>query len=130
MAARQGPNHIYTQRIRITELAKRDPTRVLTSLHHFIDLQWMYEAYFLTRKDGAVGIDDVTAEEDKVELGANLRDLLERFKSGSYRAPLIKRVHIPKGDGKTRPIGITTFEDKILQRAVVMVLEIRENRGL
>ena len=107
MAVRQGPNHISTQRIRIAQLAKKDPTRVLTSLHHFIDLQWMYEAYTLTRKDGAIGIDRVTAKEYKTNLDGNLRDLLERFKSGRYRAPLIKRVHIPKGDGsKTRPIGI------------------------
>ena len=124
MAVRQGPNHISTQRIRIAQLAERDPRRVLTSVHHFIDLQWMYEAYTLTRKDGAIGIDGVTAKEYQTNLNGNLQDLLERFKSGRYRAPLIKRVHIPKGDGsKTRPIGITTFEDKILQRAVVMVLE-------
>ena len=124
MAVRQGPNHISTQRIRIAQLAKKDPRRVLTSLHHFMDAQWMYEAYILTRKDGAVGLDGVTAKAYQANLTENLRDLLERFKSGTYRAPLIKRVHIPKGDGrKTRPIGITTFEDKILQRAVVMVLE-------
>lgn len=123
MAGRQGPNHILTQRIRIAELAKRDPKRVLTSLHHFIDQQWIHEAYLLTRKDGAVGIDGVTAAKYEEDLDKNLKDLLERFKSGRYKAPLIRRVHIPKGDGKTRPIGITTYEDKILQRAVVMVLE-------
>lgn len=122
MAVRQGPNHISTQRNRIAQLAKRNPGRVLTSLHHFIDLQWMYEAYILTRKDGAVGIDGVTAKEYHENLHENLQNLLERFKSGRYRAPLIRRVHIPKGE-KTRPIGITTFEDKILQRAVAMVLE-------
>jgi len=122
MAVRQGPNHISTQRIRIAQLAKKNPNRVFTALHHYIDLQWMYEAYILTRKDGAVGIDEVTAKEYKVNLNENLQNLLERFKSKRYRAPLIKRVHIPKGN-KTGPIGITTFEDKILQRAVAMVLE-------
>lgn len=125
MAVRQGPNHILTQRIRIAQLAERYPNEALTALHHYIDLQWMYEAYILTRKDGAVGIDGITAKEYQANLDENLRGLLERFKSGRYRAPHIKRVHIPKGDsGKTRPIGITTFEDKILQRAVVMVLEV------
>jgi len=124
MAVRQGPNHISTQRIRIAKLAKENPERVFTALHHYIDLQWMYEAYILTRKDGAVGIDGVTANEYRKNLKENLQRLLEQFKSGRYRAPLIRRVNIPKGDGsKTRPIGITTFEDKILQRAVVMILE-------
>lgn len=123
MAVRQGPNHILTQRIRIAQLAKNNPGRVLTSLNHYIDLQWMYEAYILTRKDGAVGVDGVTAAMYEEELDKNLRNLLEKFKSGRYRAPHVKRVHIPKGDGnKTRPIGITSFEDKVLQRAVAMVL--------
>ncbi len=123
MAVRQGPNHISTQRSRIAELAKRNSGAALTSLNHYINLPWAYEAYYLTRKDAAVGLDGVTAEEYKGNLDKNLRDVLEDFKSGRYRAPLIRRAEIPKGEGKTRPIGITTFEDKILQRAVSMVLE-------
>ena len=123
MAVRQGPKHISTQRLRIAELARRDRSRVLTALHHYIDLQWLHEAYHVTRKDGAVGIDGVTAQEYQKNLMENLKSLLEGFKSGSYRAPNIKRSYIPKGDGKKRPIGITTFEDKVLQRAVVMVLQ-------
>lgn len=124
MAVRQGPNHISAQRHRIAELARRNPGVALTSLNHYIDLQWMYEAYYLTRKDGAVGLDGVTAEEYQKDLDGNLKRLLEAFKSGSYRAPVIRRVEIPKGDGKkSRKIGITTFEDKILQRAVTMVLQ-------
>jgi RNA-directed DNA polymerase len=85
----------------------------------------LHEAYRRTRKDAAVGIDGVTAQEYEVALEANLTGLLERFKTGSYRAPAVRRVHIPK-DGapsKTRPIGVPTLEDKILQRAVLMVLE-------
>jgi group II intron reverse transcriptase/maturase len=97
---------------------------VIVTLAHHIDLAWMYEAYRQTRKDGAAGSDEVTAAEYAEDLDRNLRSLLERFKSGSYFAPPVRRVQIPKGDGsKTRPIGIPTFEDKILQRAVLMVLE-------
>jgi len=97
---------------------------VITTLAHHIDLAWMYEAYRQTRKSGAVGIDRVTAEEYSVDLDANLRSLLDRFKSGTYRAPAVRRGRIPKGDsGATRLIGIPTFEDKVLQRAVAMVME-------
>src|SRR5258706_2388834 len=94
-----------------------------TLLHH-MDLAWMRKAYRRTRKDGAAGVDGQTAEQYAEHLEDNLRELLERAKSGTYRAPPVKRVHIPKGDGsQTRPIGIPTFEDKVLQRAVAMVLE-------
>jgi len=97
---------------------------VFSTLAHHIDLDWMREAYRRTRKDGAAGVDGMTAAEYAQNLEDNLRDLLERFKSGSYHAPPVRRVHIPKGDGtKTRPIGIPSFEDKVLQRAVSMVLE-------
>jgi len=96
----------------------------LTTLAHHIDLVWMEEAYRRTRKDGAVGVDGVTAAAYEEQLAANLSDLLERLKVGSYRAPPVRRVHIPKeGTGKTRPIGIPTLEDKVLQRAVLMALE-------
>jgi group II intron reverse transcriptase/maturase len=96
-----------------------------TSLAHHIDLRWLYTAYLRTRKDGAVGVDGQTAEDYAANLRGNLESLLERAKSGTYRAPPVRRVHIPKGDSstETRPIGIPTFEDKVLQRAVVMVLE-------
>jgi group II intron reverse transcriptase/maturase len=85
----------------------------------------MKEAFRRTRKDGATGIDGVTAEAYERDLEANLADLLERAKSGRYRAPPVRRVHIPKGGrgSETRPIGIPTFEDKVLQRAVAMLLE-------
>ena len=96
---------------------------VFTSLAHHIDVTLLHEAYRRTRKDGAVGVDGQTAEQYAANLEDNLQQLLNRFKSGQYRAPAVRRVHIPKGDGReTRPIGIPTFEDKVLQRAVVMVL--------
>jgi group II intron reverse transcriptase/maturase len=95
-----------------------------TTLAHLIDVEWLREAYRRTRKDGATGVDGQTAEQYEERLEDNLESLLDRAKSGTYRAPPVKRVHIPKGDGKsTRPIGIPTFEDKVLQRAVAMLLE-------
>ena len=97
---------------------------VFTTLAHHIDLELLHEAYGKTRKDGAPGIDGQRATEYAANLEGNLRSLLDRFKSGTYRAPPVRRVYIPKADGKTqRPIGIPTFEDKVLQRAVTMVLE-------
>jgi len=95
----------------------------LSSLHHVIDLEWMKEAYRLTRKDGAPGIDGVTADDYATNLEANLLDLLDRIKSGRYKAPPVRRTYIPKADGSRRPLGIPTFEDKLAQRAIVMVLE-------
>lgn len=105
-------------------LAEREPKLVLNTLAHHVDLKWLKEAYRRVRKGGAVGVDGVTAANYEADLEANLSSLLERFKSGRYRAPAVRRVHIPKGDGRsTRPIGIPTLEDKVLQRAVAMVLE-------
>jgi len=115
---------ISTRLRRIAELAREDRERSFMSLAHNIDEHWLWEAYSRTRKDGAAGIDGQTAKQYAQDLGGNLRSLLGRFKSGLYRAPPVKRVHIPKGSGsETRPIGIPTFEDKVLQRAVAMVLE-------
>jgi len=92
------------------------------TLAHHIDVEFLRVAYEQTRKDGAVGVDDQTAADYATDLEGNLQSLLDRLKSGTYRAPPVRRVEIPKPDGTTRPIGIPTFEDKVLQRAVVMVL--------
>jgi retron-type reverse transcriptase len=116
------PMNVYTKQQRIAELARLMPDVSFTSLAYHIDLEWMHDAYRKTRKDGAAGVDDVTAEEYERDLEENLLSLLERFKSGRYIAPPVKRKYIPKGEGRFRPIGIPTLEDKILQRAVVMVL--------
>lgn len=105
-------------------LAKEAPEMAFTSLAHHIDIDWLREAFKRTRKDGASGVDGQTAKQYEERLEENLRSLLDRTKSGTYRAPPVRRVHIPKGSGsETRPIGIPTFEDKVLQRAVAMVLE-------
>ena len=114
---------ISTRQRRIAELARQASEMGFTSLNHHLDIDWLREAYRRTRKDGAVGADGQTAEEYAEHLEENLQDLLDRAKSGRYRAPAVRRVHIPKGEGKTRPIGIPSFEDKVLQRAVAMVLE-------
>jgi len=121
----QSSQSVSTKLRRIAKLAKDHRGEALTNLAHYIDLEWLREAFRRTRKDGAVGIDGQTAAEYAENLEGNLQDLLDRAKSGDkYRAPAVRRVHIPKGSGsETRPIGIPTFEDKVLQRAVAMVLE-------
>jgi group II intron reverse transcriptase/maturase len=115
---------VYTKQQRIAELARQMPDAGFTSLAYHIDLEWLKEAYGRTRKDGATGVDDMTAAQFETDLENNLSSLLRRFKSGSYFAPPVKRVYIPKevGGEPIRPIGIPTLEDKILQRAVVMLL--------
>jgi group II intron reverse transcriptase/maturase len=124
MAETSGSITVSTKLGRIAKLAREMPQVALTTLAHYIDIDWLHEAYRRTRKDGATGVDRQTADEYARNLEENLRALLERAKSGSYVAPPVRRVHIPKGDGsQTRPIGIPTFEDKVLQRAVAMVLE-------
>jgi group II intron reverse transcriptase/maturase len=125
MAGTQGPATVSTKQQRIADVAKRIRGAALTSLSHHIDIDWMREAHRRTRKDGAPGVDGQTAQEYERNLEENLRSLLDRAKSGDhYRAPPVRRVHIPKADGKKlRPIGIPTYEDKVLQRAAVMALE-------
>ena len=117
------PATVSTRLLRIAELARTAPRMVLTNLARHVDVDLLREAYRRTRKDGAAGVDGATAAEYGEALEENLRDLWERLRSFRYRAPSVRRVHIPKGDGRTRPIGIPTFEDKVAQRAYAMVLE-------
>jgi RNA-directed DNA polymerase len=119
------PDPVSTKRRRIAELAGNAPDMAFTTLAHHIDIDWLLEAYRQTRKDGAIGVDGQTAADYEANLMGNLQDLLDRAKSGTYVAPPVRRVHIPKAGSphETRPLGIPTFEDKILQRAVLMVLE-------
>jgi RNA-directed DNA polymerase len=123
MSETSSSTDISTKIERIAELARQSPTMVLTTLAHHIDEEWLQEAYRRTRKDGAKGIDGVSGQEYAAGLKQRLESLLERAKTGRYRAPPVRRAYIPKGNGETRPLGIPTFEDKVLQRAVVMVLE-------
>lgn len=117
-------DNVSTKQGRIAELAKRAPDMAMNLSHH-MDLEWFKEAFRRTRKKGAVGVDGQSAEEYAENLEENLQDLINRAKSGKYHAPAVKRKQIPKAGkkGETRPIGIPTFEDKVLQRAVVMALE-------
>jgi group II intron reverse transcriptase/maturase len=124
MTETKGSERVLTKQSEIAKLASVEPKRVLTTLAHRIDHEWLREAYRRTRKDGALGVDGVSAREYELKLEENLSSLLERFKSGGYRAPAVRRVHIEKDGGKgSRPIGIPTLEDKLLQRAVLMALE-------
>ena len=116
--------NVLTKQQRIARNARIQPDVAFTSVAYHMDLEWLYEAYRRTRKDGAVGVDEQTAEQYGENLEQNLQALLERAKSGTYRASPVRRAHIPKGTGgETRPIGIPTFEDKVLQRAIQMLLE-------
>ena len=98
--------NLSTKRQRIAKLARSKRGVALSTLHHVIDLEWLKEAFRLTRKDGATGIDGVTAADYAQNLEANLLDLLERIKSGRYQAPPVRRAYIPKADGSRRPLGI------------------------
>jgi len=116
--------NVSTKQQRIAELAKRETTLSFTSLNHYLDLDWLGEAYRRVPKDRAPGYDGQTVQDYGEGLDAHLPSLLARAKTGRYVAPPVQRVHIPKGVGKeTRPIGMPTTEDKLLQRAVAMLLE-------
>jgi RNA-directed DNA polymerase len=125
MARSLNLESVSTRLQRIAQLAQEDRNRVLVSLAHAIDKDFLREAYGRTRKDGAPGVDGQTAAGYEENLEENLQRLLNRFKMGDYKAPPVRRVYIPKGNDPTkkRPIGVPTFEDKVLQRAVTMVLE-------
>ena len=99
---------VSTKQRRIAELASQSPDMSFTSLAYLMDIDWLFEAYHQTRKNAAAGVDGVTAADYEQDLEGNLERLLERAKSGSYRAPPVRRVYIPKGTSKSevRPIGI------------------------
>lgn len=118
------PESVSTKLQRIAQLAREAPQRALLSLAHYIDIEFLHEAFRRTRKEAAPGVDGQSGAEYAEHLEENLQGLLDRFKSGRYHAPPVRRAYVPKGDGTTlRPIGVPTFEDKVLQRAVAMVLE-------
>src|SRR5687767_2018292 len=115
---------VLTKQQRIAELARENPQMTFTSLNHYLDEEWLAEAVNRVKADSAPGVDGQTWADYQQGLEERLKDLLYRAKSGRYAAPPVKRVRIPKGEGKeTRPIGMPTIENKVLERAVVMVLE-------
>ena len=108
-----GPESVLTKQQRIAEIARQAPEMAFTSLSHHIDMDWLREAYRRTRKDGAAGIDGQTAKDYEANLEENLRSLLDRAKSGErYKAPPVRRVYIPKGDGGTRPLRIRCCKER------------------
>ena len=117
------PENVSTKQERIAKLASSNSAMVLTSLNHYLDYEWVRCAYECTRKDGAVGVDGQTADEYAANLEQNLLGLIDRLKSGRYRAPPVRRHYIEKSDGGQRGLGIPCFEDKVAQRAIVMLLE-------
>ena len=108
---------------RIRQAARRDRTLRFTALlHHVYEPTRLREAYFSLKRDAAPGVDRVTWQQYGSELEGNLRDLSARLQRGAYRAKAVRRVFIPKGDGRQRPLGVTALEDKIVQRATTEVL--------
>jgi group II intron reverse transcriptase/maturase len=104
-------------------MARSNPEMAFFTLSHCIDYEWVRYAYERTRKDGAVGVDEQTAEEFATNLEQNLLDLTDKLRSGRYQAPPVRRHYIPKADDSKRGLGIPCFADKVAQRAVVMLLE-------
>src|SRR5918994_6405120 len=107
---------------RVREVARRDKDARFTALLHHVDLVRLGKAYEAIRPQAAPGVDGTTWGAYGQDLEANLRDLHRRLRSGAYRASPSRRAYIPKADGRLRPLGIATLEDKIVQRAVVEVL--------
>jgi RNA-directed DNA polymerase len=117
------PTSVSTKQEHIAKLARDYPERALFTLSQYIDYEWVWYAYDRTRKDGAVGVDEQTAEEYAANLAQNLLTLVDQLKSGCYRAPPVRRHYIDKTDGSKRGLGIPCFADKVAQRAIVMLLE-------
>jgi RNA-directed DNA polymerase len=107
---------------RVRQAARRDRNVKFTALFHHLTIDRLRDAFFALRRKAAAGIDGVTWAQYDVDLEANLRDLHLRLHRGAYRAKPSRRVYIPKTDGRQRPLGIASLEDKIVQRAVVEIL--------
>ena len=111
-----------TELDRITELAKEDPQRQFYSIAHMITFGALYAAFRGLRKKASAGVDGVTYEEYERDVAGNIQTLHERLKNGKYQAHPLRRVYIPKENGKQRPIAIPALEDKIVQKAMVEIL--------
>jgi len=107
---------------RVREAAKKDKETRFTALLHHIDIDQLRRSYFSLKRKAAPGVDGVTWEQYGENLEENLRGLHTRLHKGAYRAMATRRTYIPKADGRQRPLGIATLEDKIAQHAVVTVL--------
>src|SRR6267378_1293302 len=108
---------------RVRQAAGKDKQLRFTALlHHIYNLETLRMAYFRLKKEAAPGVDGETWRHYGEQLEVNLQDLAERLKRGAYRAKPVRRVYIPKADGRQRPLGVPALEDKIVQRAAVEVL--------
>jgi RNA-directed DNA polymerase len=122
MSDAQTSMNLSPKLMKVAERAKRDPEARLLALAYVMDEELLKEAFGRIHKDAAVGVDGVTKEQYGAHLDDSVRRLHARMKEGRYRHQPIRRVHIPKAPGKTRPIGISTVEDKVVQNALTMVL--------
>ena len=119
----QGRAGVPSALERIREAARRNRKQRFTALlHHVYDIERLRSAYLAIKRDAVAGVDGVTWQDYGEDLEGNLRDLSERLKRGAYRAKPVRRAYIPKPDGRQRPLGVPTLEDKVVQRAVVEVL--------
>ena len=108
---------------RVRQAAKKDKKQRFTALlHHVYDVEQLRVAYYAVKHNAAPGVDGETWQYYGENLDENLRGLSDRIKRGAYRAKPVLRAHVPKTDGQKRPIGIPVLEDKVVQRAVVAVL--------
>jgi len=123
MTAASTANEVSPELLKVTERAKRDPRMRFFSLAHLLDEQALRRAYDRLRKDAAVGVDGITKEQYGRDLERNVSELHGQMRAMRYRHQPIRRVHIPKDKGKTRPIGISCIADKVVQGALCAVLE-------
>jgi RNA-directed DNA polymerase len=120
----QGRERVNSALARVRQAAEREKGGGFTALlHHIYAVDTLREAYFRLRHDAAAGVDGETWEAYGEGLEERLQDLSGRLKRGAYRASPVRRVYIPKGDGRQRPLGVPVMEDKVVQRATVAVLE-------
>src|ERR1700719_2136655 len=107
---------------RLTELAKEEPKRQFFSIAHLITPEALYTAFRSLRKEASAGVDGVTYQEYQQDAERKIQELYQRLKTGKYQAQPLRRVYIPKENGKQRPISIPALEDKIVQKGMVEIL--------
>lgn len=120
---REGPDTCLSTSLQgIANKASREPKHRFRNLYRMLDEDFLHECWRRVSKSAACGVDRVSAQEYERDLAANIHNLVERLKQKRYRAKLVRRQWIPKGDGKLRPLGIPAVEDKLLQVAVAQIL--------
>jgi len=119
----EGPDVVLSTSLQgIASKAQREPKHQFRNLYGMLSEAFLRESWEWVRKDGASGVDQVSAQEYERDLTGNIRSLVERLKQKRYRARLVRRTWIPKENGKLRPLGIPVTEDKLLQAAVTRIL--------